>query len=500
MTISSPREAPTGPDLGHPDDAVRVVRRRRSAQPTRFAHLRSLDGLRGLAVVLVVLSHFAPGLAPGGFLGVDLFFVLSGFLITSLLVSELESTRRISLGNFWARRARRLFPALLLVVFVVVVATWVTAATDRTHRVSADGLASLLYVANWRFILSGESYIRQFIDTAPSPLRHTWSLAIEEQFYIVWPLVVTGVAALARRIGLIGRAQFRRLLTGCCIALAVVSVTWLVVQHRDGAGLDRLYYGTDSRMFIILVGAALGAATAGSPTLPRHSRARPMLMAGGWAALAFLLAATVLVTTEQRWLYAGGFGVVALLLVVMLAAAAQPGPNPLARFLEAKPLVGLGLISYGVYLWHWPITVWVTEDSTGLSGPSLFAVRSALTLGVSLLSYRFVERPIRQGWLPRVGAVGPRFTTALAVVGVLVTVAIPVAVYDGVVEQVDDTPVGEESLAATSAYEQALRCDGPLPDEPSGATSGSRCRSRATRWPARSHRASPRSSRAGAPK
>ena len=155
-----------------------------------MAHIRSLDGLRGLAVLAVVLYHFAPGIAPGGFLGVDIFFVLSGFLITSLLVNEWEGTTHILLRGFWGRRARRLLPALLLVLAAVGAYTLFVGSRVDAEHIAQDGLSALLYVANWHFISSGQSYIQQFVQTAPSPLRHMWSLAIEEQFYLIWPLLV----------------------------------------------------------------------------------------------------------------------------------------------------------------------------------------------------------------------------------------------------------------------------------------------------------------------
>jgi peptidoglycan/LPS O-acetylase OafA/YrhL len=451
--------------LTSPTGAARVVPSRaegRVGTTGRFPHLRALDGLRGFAVVLVVLSHFSPGVAPGGFLGVDLFFVLSGFLITSLLVGEVERSGRISLRNFWVRRARRLFPALLTVVAVVLAVTSVTGRPDEVHRVGADGLASVFYVANWHFVLSGQSYIRDFLDVTPSPLRHMWSLAIEEQFYILWPLVV---GALTAAVGAGARRSLRRRLTALSLGLAALSLAWLVVLQRGGADLDRLYYGTDTRVFVILLGAALGAATAGMPTVAGRVP-RALLVAAGSLGVVGLCVATVVVTTDSLWLYAGGFGAIAVGLVVVLAGAAQPGPNPLARVLEWRPLVGLGLISYGVYLWHWPITVWITPDSVGIDGAALFALRSALTLGLSLLSYRFIEAPVRAGRLPRLGPLEPAFTSVVVVAGLVVSLALPVIIYPAVREAPTGPPPNAATVATATAYEQAVRCDGPRPQDP----------------------------------
>jgi len=234
MTITADAPEAEGPA---PRSEVPVAGR-----PTdRFPHLRALDGLRGFAVLIVVLSHFAPDQAPGGFLGVDLFFVLSGFLIISLLVTEWESTGGIHLGEFWVRRARRLLPASLVVLGVVLLHGWLRTGPASRHQLGLDGLSSLFYVANWRFIASGQSYVMQFVQTTPSPLRHMWSLAIEEQFYLVWPLVVVGVAAVARRFAPGRRRSLRLLLAIVCGVLGIASAAWMTISAVRGTGLDRLY-------------------------------------------------------------------------------------------------------------------------------------------------------------------------------------------------------------------------------------------------------------------
>lgn len=302
---------------------------------SRFPHLRALDGLRGLAVVLVLLSHFTPELAPGGFLGVDLFFLLSGFLITSLLVAEWESSGAIALGRFWVRRARRLLPALMVVLVVVGLHAFFFSTPAEQHQLGLDGLASLFYVANWRFIASGQSYVMQFVATEPSPLRHMWSLAIEEQFYLIWPLVTLAVAAVVRRFLWRGRhanPPLRSALAGVSIALALVSAGWMVVKYHAGNDLDRLYYGTDTRVFMILVGAAIGAVTAGRPGVP--DRWRVVMIGLGTAGVVALLVATIRVETTTAWLYAGGYAGLALVFAAVLLGTAQPGPNPLSWVLS----------------------------------------------------------------------------------------------------------------------------------------------------------------------
>jgi peptidoglycan/LPS O-acetylase OafA/YrhL len=371
--------------------------------PRGMAHLRSLDGLRGVAVLAVVLYHFSPGFAPGGFLGVDIFFVLSGFLITSLLVREWEGTRRLALPSFWARRARRLLPALFLVLAAVGLWALFLSNHAQANNVAQDGLAAFNYVANWHFIASGQNYIQQFVNQAPSPLRHMWSLGIEEQFYVIWPLLVSlvGLVALRGRRGH-GRTRraFRRVLLGVCLVLGVASFWRMVSLYTSSHNVNRVYYGTDSRAYMLLAGAALGALTAGAPAIKRYATRRWCVAAGTVLAVALVVMMARL-PADASWLYEWGYGLVCLAIAVVLVAAVQPGPNGLGAVLRTTPLVKLGLISYGVYLWHWPIEVWVTPQSIGVSGVALFVVRCGLTLAVSIASYVLIEQPIRQGHLPR---------------------------------------------------------------------------------------------------
>ncbi len=425
-----------------------------------MAHLPALDGLRGVAVLAVVLYHFSPGVAPGGFLGVDLFFVLSGFLITSLLVNEWEASRGISLPSFWARRARRLLPALFLLLaavggYVLIVANHVDA-----QHIAVDGLAAFTYVANWHFISSGQSYIQQFIQQAPSPLRHMWSLAIEEQFYLVWPLLVVLVGKLvsgqAHRPGR-HRRHFRHVLVAVCLTLGVASFVRMITVYHPGGDPNRAYYGTDTRAFIILIGAALGALSVGAPTMVRWWRGA-LVVIGCLCASALVIAMASLSVTSPR-LYEGGYGVVAVLMVILLAAAAQPGFNPLARLLTLRPLVGLGLISYGVYLWHWPVTLWLTTQNTGLGGVALFGARAVVTLAVALASYVLVERPIRRGRLPRWKLANPGVVPALLVTAIAVMLLVPALAFPSVAAPPNTGTSTTGTIGVTAAYGQAPRCD-----------------------------------------
>ena len=421
-----------------------------------IAHIRALDGLRGVAVLAVVVFHFAPDLAPGGFLGVDVFFVLSGFLITSLLVTEVEGTGTLRLGTFWSRRARRLFPALLLLLLAVGLYAYLYADPLEVRSIRDDGLAALFYVANWRFIASDQSYVEQFVGADPSPLRHTWSLAIEEQYYLLWPLVVMGLGvAWARIRGATSGRSLRGVVVVACVLIALGSSLLMAVIHQPGDDPSRVHYGTDTRAHLWLLGSALGALTAGALTVS-SAIGRRALVVGGVVAAGVLVVLFGVVDASDTWLYEGGYAVFGLLVVAVIASAGQPGRHPVAWVLSTRPLVALGLISYGVYLWHWPITVWVDEASTGgLDGPALFALRSALTLAISIASYYLVEQPIRRGALRRLGPAVPWIATPLAVGTAIVVLLLPVWTTPEAPEVAGAAP-SESSAETVEAYAEAL--------------------------------------------
>ena len=423
----------------------------------RLPHIRSLDGLRGVAVLTVVLYHFAPSLFPGGFLGVDLFFVLSGFLITGLLVNEWGGSGRISLRRFWARRARRLLPALLLVlgsvgIYAVLVADGLTG-----RAIARDGLATLLYVANWHFIDASQAYI-QATDLELSPLRHMWSLAIEEQFYLVWPLVVAGLGMLVADVRRGGRS-LGRAVGGLAAALAVLSIVRMVTLYSPTAP-DRVYYGTDSRAFLLLIGAAVGAFTAGAP-LVTGARHRQLVAGAGVVIGTSLLVLMAMVDATDSWLYRGGYGLIALAMVFVLVAAAQPGWNPLGKVLENAGLVGLGVISYGVYLWHWPAVIWLTESRTGLDGPALFGIRTVATLAAALASYYLLERPVRQRrWRLSLLPAWLRPVPAGLVMAVSMLLLVTALGSPGSVDASAAPGPAQADKATAAAYRQAPQCDG----------------------------------------
>ena len=351
----------------------------------RFTYQPALDGLRAFAVLSVFAYHLDAGWMRGGFLGVDTFFVLSGFLITSLLIGEWARRGGISLGGFWTRRARRLLPALLLVLLAVAAFAVLDAPAEQLDRLRGDGLATLFYGANWRFIESGQSYFDLFSEA--SPLRHMWSLAIEEQFYLVWPLITFACLRLAR-----GRHWLLGLVCG---AGAGASIATMAVLY-DPSDPSRAYYGTDGRAHLLLIGAGLALILARwSPGRAARSTVNALGLAGAVTCLAFW----VWVPDTAAWMYRGGYAVFGLCVAAVITSAVQPGRFALRSFLSLAPLVWIGRISYGLYLWHWPVIVVASPARTGLDGASLTAVRVGLTFAFATASFYLVEQPIRHGAL-----------------------------------------------------------------------------------------------------
>ncbi|MGW4463839.1 DUF459 domain-containing protein [Micromonospora sp. NPDC004704] len=358
-----------------------------------FGYHPALDGVRALAVAAVLAFHGGVGALRGGFLGVDAFFVLSGFLITSLLLTEHARTGRLALLAFWGRRVRRLLPALLLLLStVVVVERWLLPTTE-LRALRLDTLAALGYVANWRMSDRGGDYFTA--TAAPSPLQHTWSLAIEEQFYVLWPLVVLLLLARSRPVVL-----FRVAVAGALGSTVAAALLF------DPSNPDRAYYGTDTRAAALLVGCALAAWLAGRPTgvgtAPLPHRRTGRLFHRRWQLRALIAAAGLgtawlwtHATGTDPWLYRGGLLAAALAVGMLILHATRQPDSGTARLLALPPLVWLGRISYGVYLWHWPLFIWLNSGRTGLHGVPLFVARCAVTLVAALLSYLLVERPLR---------------------------------------------------------------------------------------------------------
>jgi peptidoglycan/LPS O-acetylase OafA/YrhL len=356
----------------------------------RFA---ALDGIRGLAVVAVLLYHAGVSWMGGGLLGVDVFFVLSGFLITSLLCRELSQSTTVRLGRFWAQRARRLLPALLILLLGVAAYAFAYRDSIDVGAVRGDALATLFYVANWHFIFSDQGYFVQA--AAPSPLLHTWSLAVEEQYYLVWPVVALVVV---RRWG-------SRALAVVAGAGAASSALLMASLFAAGFSVDRLYYGTDTRAQALLVGSVLGAI--GTHTGEAFSivpgrwktgrRNRLLLTTLGLCGAGYLGWAWHALSGQSPFLYRGGFLLVALAAGAVIVSCVTLRGSILAGVLSVRPLVFVGRISYGLYLYHWPLFLVINHAHTGLTGAGLLAVRLLVTLAVATASFVFVEEPVRSG-------------------------------------------------------------------------------------------------------
>ena len=370
--------------------------------PSKRPRVRGLDGIRAFAVLAVLGSHTAGTGLPGGFFGVDAFFALSGYLITSLLVEEFQGRSTISLLGFWARRARRLLPALfvLLTAIGIVVAVW--PALFGAPGLRADALSTVLYAANWHLIAEHSNY---FAATGPpSPLLHTWSLAIEEQFYLLWPLVVLVVFGIGRRSRRHARgaasetARLRRrtgALLGLAIAGALGSALWMgaIASPFDTA---RTYYGSDTRAQSLLVGAALALAFAlwGAP---RSRRARRVVSVSGLAAAGGTAALWMLVPDSAFLAFHGGFLLASAATCAIIASVVAMPRGLLGTVLGFRPIRYLGRISYGMYLWYLPVALALSPRRVHLNGYSLFGVRFAVITALAALSFALVENPIRRG-------------------------------------------------------------------------------------------------------
>nr|WP_274387402.1 acyltransferase family protein [Salsipaludibacter albus] len=425
-------------------------------QPTSFGHRPGLDGVRALAVVAVLLYHGGVSWMPGGFLGVEVFFVLSGYLITSLLLAEFARDAGISLRSFWIRRARRLLPAawaLLAGVFVLVL--FHPAEIARFFRELPSALS---YVYNWFLVLSEQSYFASM--GRPSPLRHLWSLAVEEQFYLVWPIM----ALVALRSG------GRRRLLALSVVGALVSLFITLVLYVPGADPSRIYFGTDTRAAGLLLGAA--GAVLWHPSRPISGLHRVALTRVGMVALGLLGVAFWQVDEFGSFLYRGGLFLVSIASLLLVVAAADPD-NVVARALSTRPLQWLGSRSYALYLWHWPVMVFTRPQvDVALDGWRLLALQLVLSGVLAEASHRLVETRFRRVHRrhPQVDAtprvpVGRRravvaggfATVALAAIGLLV------------VPMVD--PVAEDASALAMASAQDDRAPGPTTDDPAPAPS-----------------------------
>jgi peptidoglycan/LPS O-acetylase OafA/YrhL len=355
----------------------------------------ALDGVRALAVLAVMAFHNFSWL-PGGYYGVDAFFVLSGFLITSLLVAEVGETGTLKLLRFWGRRARRLLPALFVLVAALGVVHLVARSILPWPDPVPDAVSTIFYVANWHFVAGNAGYFAA--NGAPSPLLHTWSLAIEEQFYLLWPLVILAVVGRRGRVG--GPTRRRRLYAlGAISVLGVAaSVAWMWHLTPEGTTPLRAYYGTDARAQAVLIGAVLAVGFVLFRT--RSDRTRRLGTVAGLVGLVGLVAVWHFITEGSSLAFHGGFLLASVAAAAVVVGVVLAPEAPSSRLLSLRPLRYVGTISYGTYLWYWPVVLVVTGTRLHLGIWPLFALRTAITLSLAALSYHLVEAPIRRGAFP----------------------------------------------------------------------------------------------------
>ncbi|WP_338751268.1 acyltransferase family protein [Janibacter alittae] len=421
-------------------------------------HLAGLDGLRALAITAVMIFHLDPDWLPGGFLGVDIFFVISGFLITTLLVRERRDTGRIDLVGFWTRRARRLLPALVVVVPAAILIAR-TVEADLLVGIRRQTLGALTFSTNWLEIAGGSNY---FAATSPQLFMNFWSLAVEEQFYLFWPLAMLVLLTLRHRLGLV-EGVIAALVAGIGLTSAI-----LMALTYDPANATRAYYGTDTHLVGLMSGAALaivwmGPARAYTTTRVWH-RHRTRFIAAAAATLVLLL---VVAAEDRMWTFRLGIPLVALATGVLLLGAVDR-PGRLRETLGLAPFVWIGRRSYGIYLWHWPVIVVIGQGIPTNSGSGAFAwtriLAVVVTLALADLSFRFVEGPVRRlgfrGAARRIGGVlalrstPGRMTvaaagTALAVSLTLVLITAP------------DTSSTQQTIEENQARAAALRARTP---------------------------------------
>ena len=427
--------------------------------------LPGLDGLRGIAVLAVIIYHADVSLLVGGFLGVDVFFVLSGFLITSLLIEELTRTNKVDRAKFYIRRIRRLMPALFLVLFFSVLVSGLF-VLDAAYHVRRDLPWAITFVLNWSYLFFEQSY---FVNISRPPLlQHLWSLSVEEQFYVIWPILLIGLYKVK-----VGRLTPRAKIFIASSVLAIASTAWMIhLSVANGFPIpndpSRVYFGTDTHAMGLLVGCAAAALWRYERLNLRITPDRAAAMNGlGLISLASLAYFFLFVSELNEFLYRGGFLLLSILTATLVIVAAHPGLKFGTR-LGNPVLKWFGDRSYGIYLWHWPIFVLMRSGiDIQWPDPIAFAVKIAIVLVVADLSYRFVELPIRQGAIGSqmevwraAGVPRPKIKTLMASsVTALVLTASLVGMYRvpapdagnltgiGGITAVDEDPVPAETVA-----------------------------------------------------
>ncbi|KMP74570.1 acyltransferase [Bacillus cereus] len=354
-------------------------------------YMVGLDSLRGLAILGVILYHINFNWIPGGFLGVTVFFVLSGYLITDILSIEWKRNKRIDLKNFWLRRARRLLPGML--VMLIIVLAWITIFhSSLLGKMRGDSLAALLYFSNWWYIYHKLSYFENFNQL--SPLNHFWSLAVEEQFYVVWPFIISLAFYYIKK---------KSHIILFIVLGAVASALAMAVLYEPGVDPSRIYYGTDTRAFSLLIGAALALIWPSSRLANKIiPQARLILDVVGGIALIVILIMFWKTNQYDPFLYRGGMVFLSIATALLVANLAHPASR-IAQFLRFKPLRWMGVRSYGIYLWHYPIiTLTNSKVNAGEFSLTRAILQFLLIIIVAQISWKFIENPIRQGTLKNI--------------------------------------------------------------------------------------------------
>ncbi|QLK85689.1 acyltransferase family protein [Staphylococcus sp. 17KM0847] len=355
---------------------------KRLQHPPRY--LPGLDGLRAISVIGIIIYHLSAQWLPGGFLGVDTFFVISGYLITSLLLFEYDNYGRIDLITFWIKRFKRLIPAMLFVVLISVIYV-VFFEPEILKAIKGDAVAALIYVSNWWYIFQDIDYFDQF---KPMPLKHLWSLAVEEQFYIFYPLVLLSLLKVLKK---------KKWVVWTLLIISLLSAAWMFYLSMPDANNSRTYFGTDTRLQTLLIGVIFAFLWPAFKLKAKPSMvSRSIVDILGSSALVGLLVLFVIVNEQQYWLYSGGFYAISLLTLLIIASVVQP-QGLLAKAMGNPLFVYIGKRSYSLYLWHFVIITFVHKHFVAGQYPFyVYIIDVVLTLLMAEISYRYIETPFRR--------------------------------------------------------------------------------------------------------
>ena len=433
-----------------------------ATKPHRY--IAGVDGLRALAVIAVLAYHLNLPWAQGGIVGVTVFFVISGYLITGNIRRELDESDTLNIKRFWVRRLRRLMPACILVLVVTALLGFFF-NQGLLYKLKGDVLPALLWFTNWWYIFRQQSYFETAL--SPSPLTHFWSLAIEEQFYLVWPLVLLGLHKAGTK-----RQGMRRVTLG----LAVASVLAMALLYSPTADPSRVYYGTDTRAFSLLIGAALALWGPSDKVGEKiFSLSKVALEGVGIAGLVGIVVMAVLVSGTSSFWYWGGLALASVCSAAVIAAVAHPD-SKLGAALACKPLAWLGTRSYGIYLWHYPLLLLMNPSQATKPGVLQIVLELVVVVAAAELSYRFVEEPLRHGLIGktwkawRAGELeGARLNRARIATGATVVILVATCLVTAFAQSPNQGLLSQEDIAAGTS-EGTIVSDRVATDAPADDT------------------------------